>query len=344
MQSRIRDDESKTMQEREAANAAMLQILTDQGNVRLELADLAIASAEKELAANRGNIEAQAELTTAINDRAAVEAEIAEAKYEIDLAASELKAEQAEIDQEAYDKKLEDDAYLLELQQENLLASIENIREAALMELEIQKQKDIEAAMEHENFEAIIAEIDKKYARKEAAINKTADAADKKMAKLNMKAKVDMAKQAFDGLATIMGKESKAGKAAAAASATISALQGATSAFASLAPIPFVGPVLGGIAAAAALVAGYANVKAIYATKTPDLPDSDVSGGGGGGGNTPDIAAAAADAELPAPEMVGGAFELGGGDAPGATQAYVVADDMTSEQEQLANIRRRASI
>ena len=213
------------------------------------------------------------------------------------------------------------------------------------MELEIQKEKDVAAAMEHENYEAIIAEIDIKYARKVAAVNKQADAADKKMAKMNMKAKVDMAKQAFDGISAIMGKESKAGKAAAAASATISALQGATSAFASLAPIPFVGPVLGGIAAAAALVAGYANVKAIYATKTP-------GGGGGGGGGGPQgevpAVTSIADSEAAqdvAPAVTGGAFDLGsGGDAPGATQAYVVADDMTSSQEQLANIRRRASV
>ena len=143
-----------------------------------------------------------------------------------------------------------------------------------------------------------------------------------------------------------MGEESKAGKAAAAAGAIVSTLQGATSAFASLAPIPFVGPVLGGIAAAAALVSGYANVKAIYATKEPD---GSTGGGGddGGGGDTPDVAAAAsaaADEGTIAPQMVGGEFELGQADAPDSMKAYVVTDEMTDSQEQLEGIRRRASV
>tara|TARA_B110000495_G_scaffold33223_1_gene25968 strand:- start:1683 stop:3773 length:2091 start_codon:yes stop_codon:yes gene_type:complete len=345
MQARIRDDESKTMKERYSAALEMDAILAKQSEARMRLADLAVSQAQKEFDASQGNVEMEATLLAAINERAAIEAELEQAAFELSEGKQELLAEQAEIEQEAYDKRIEDENYLLELQQENLLAGIESVREAALMELEIQKEKDVAAAMEHENYEAIIAEIDIKYQRKEAAINKAADIQDKKMAKQNFKDKVGYAKQAFDGIAAIMGKESKAGKAAAAASATISALQGATSAFASLAPIPFVGPVLGGIAAAAALVAGYANVKKIYATPGPD--GSSGGGGGGGGGGEVPAATSIADADVGdvAPEMTGGAFELGaGGEAPGATEAYVVADNMTSEQEQLANIRRRASV
>jgi hypothetical protein len=61
------------------------------------------------------------------------------------------------------------------------------------------------------------------------------------------------------------------------------------------------------------------------------------SGSGGGGGN---VAAASA----PAPQMMSGAFELSGGVAPEPTRAYVVTDEMTNSQNQLANIRRRATI
>tara|TARA_R110001599_G_scaffold128298_2_gene302026 strand:+ start:3860 stop:5344 length:1485 start_codon:yes stop_codon:yes gene_type:complete len=62
------------------------------------------------------------------------------------------------------------------------------------------------------------------------------------------------------------------------------------------------------------------------------------SGGGGGGG------ASAASGGTPAPQMMSGAFDLTGGVAPEATRAYVVTDEMTSSQNQLANIRRRATI
>ena len=51
-----------------------------------------------------------------------------------------------------------------------------------------------------------------------------------------------------------------------------------------------------------------------------------------------------AGATAPAPEMMSGAFELGCGQAPEPVKAYVVTDEMSSSQAQLANIRRRATI
>ncbi len=45
-----------------------------------------------------------------------------------------------------------------------------------------------------------------------------------------------------------------------------------------------------------------------------------------------------------APQMVGGAFELGGGVAPEPLRAYVLTDEMSESQNLLANIRRRATI
>ena len=42
--------------------------------------------------------------------------------------------------------------------------------------------------------------------------------------------------------------------------------------------------------------------------------------------------------------MMSGAFDLTGGQAPEAVRAYVVTDEMTNSQNQLANIRRRATI
>ena len=54
-------------------------------------------------------------------------------------------------------------------------------------------------------------------------------------------------------------------------------------------------------------------------------------GGGGGGGG-------------PAPQMMSGAFDITGGEAPEPVRAYVVTDEMSNSQNQLANIRRRATI
>ena len=46
----------------------------------------------------------------------------------------------------------------------------------------------------------------------------------------------------------------------------------------------------------------------------------------------------------PAPQMMSGAFELSGGVTPEPLQAFVLTDEMTNSQNQLANIRRRATI
>ena len=84
------------------------------------------------------------------------------------------------------------------------------------------------------------------------------------------------------------------------------------------------------LAAGTVLAGGLANVQNI-------LKQDVGSGSGGGGGN---VAAASA----PAPQMMSGAFELSGGVEPEPTRAYVVTDEMTNSQNQLANIRRRATI
>jgi hypothetical protein len=83
------------------------------------------------------------------------------------------------------------------------------------------------------------------------------------------------------------------------------------------------------IMAGTVLASGLANVKRIFAT--------DVGTGGGGGG-------AVAASQTPAPQMMSGAFDLTGGVEPEPTRAYVITDEMTSSQNQLANIRRRATI
>lgn len=85
----------------------------------------------------------------------------------------------------------------------------------------------------------------------------------------NTNFKLGLASSTFGNLSTILGKESKAGKAMAAAQATIDTYQSAVGAYKSMAGIPIVGPALGAAAAGAAVAAGLANVKKITSTKTP---------------------------------------------------------------------------
>lgn len=75
---------------------------------------------------------------------------------------------------------------------------------------------------------------------------------------------------ALGNLSKIVGEDTKAGKAFAIAKATIDTYQSAVAAYKSLSGIPVIGPVLGGIAAAAAVASGIATVKKIVAVEVPE--------------------------------------------------------------------------
>lgn len=83
-------------------------------------------------------------------------------------------------------------------------------------------------------------------------------------------ATVQAGEQMFAGIVDVAmaerGEEAKVTKGFMAAQAVFSALNAANGAYSAMASIPFVGPVLGAIAAASALASGYANVRMIYKT------------------------------------------------------------------------------
>lgn len=133
------------------------------------------------------------------------------------------------------------------------------------------------------------------------------------------------------------GQGTVIGKAAAIAQATISGVQGVQNAFtAANANIALTAATAGAYPITmATLAGGFAamNIAKIAAGSPPG------GGGGGGGGGAPEMVS-----QIPAPQMMSGAFELGGGLAPEPMKAFVVTDEVTNSQDQLANIRRQATI
>ena len=79
-------------------------------------------------------------------------------------------------------------------------------------------------------------------------------------------------------------------------------------------------------------VMGAAALSTIMSTSPTGGSNNPTPPTGGGGGGTP------------APQMMSGAFDISGGVAPEPLEAYVLTDSMTNSQNQLANIRRRATI
>ena len=132
---------------------------------------------------------------------------------------------------------------------------------------------------------------------------------------------------AYSGLTSALGALAGENKALSVATAIMDTYAAANSV---LKDPTLVGPSRW-VSAAAVIATGLANVRTILQTEVP----GGGGGGGGGGGAAP---------SAPAPQMMSGAFDLTGGVAPEAMRAYVVTDEMTNSQNQLANIRRRATI
>ncbi len=127
--------------------------------------------------------------------------------------------------------------------------------------MNMKKQQELQVAREKG---ASLALIQQKYAQIEEQIRAQVESN-----------KLNLASKTFANMATIMGKQSAAGKAMAVAQTTIDTYQSATAAFKAMAGIPIVGPALGAIAAAAAVASGLKSVQKIVSTKKPDIPKAE---------------------------------------------------------------------
>jgi len=281
------------------------------------------------------------------------------------LAAAE---EAFKIENDLLDKRVANAEEALRLQQEEmdlgenmqedldkeaeLLINLADIRaESTTKQIELNnKINSIEAEVAAKRAERNQARLDEIAAEKKASV----DLYDAQIAQANafevrVKAQADIEKaiakeledfkkatiqQGFGAAAAAAGENVALSKGVAAAQVIyntqqgIMAAMGATSIADKLLPYP--------LRLANAISTGVMGAAALSKIMSTD-PTSAGGGGGGGvvGGTAP---------QTPAPQMMSGAFELTGGVEPEPTRAYVVTDEMTNSQNQLANIRRRSTI
>ena len=181
---------------------------------------------------------------------------------------------------------------------------------------------------------------------KSAAINKASQDNSKNeiyWETLTQDQKAKVVSDGLNNLASVLGEETAAGKAAAIAAATIDTFQSATASYKSLAGVPIVGPALGAAAAGAAIASGFKQVQAIRATPVPTLagkaPPS-VNLGGAQTGSVP---------QLPSFNIVGASGTNQLADAIGSqtnqpVKTYVVASDVTTAQALERNIITGATV
>ena len=213
---------------------------------------------------------------------------------------------------------------------------LENAFDNSRKELDIQQQKALDelallGATEEEK-QAIIEAFSKKREKIAEDENKY----NIELAKAETDVKLKILAGAFDSIASLVGENSKLGKAAAVASAVIDTYRGANAAIGS-APPPF-----NFIAAAATVAAGLANVKKILSTKVP---------GGDSGGSTPSISAPPTQSFDPTAGLRQAA-EAGRANQTATldinkqpvVKAYAVSSDMTSQQEKDKKIENLSRI
>ena len=306
-------------QENELANSTKEDLL-EEANLKAKLIDLETAKLTK------------AKLVTSQINALRIQTA---AEIQAELDAKKLKDEEAD----AADKLKEDELAALKKQIRDAEAVSEDERRA----LEIEKVNAHYEELIRLAEAAGLSTVKLKEAQGAAVdkISKVTADNEVEFAELSLDQKLDLAEQGLNNLATILGKESAAGKAAAIGAATISTFQGAVSSYTSLSPIPIVGPALGALAAGAAVASGIAQVKKIVAVKTPG-PSVSAPG--------PSASAAPTLPTIPPAFNVVGSSDTNqladaiGGQEQQPVQAFVVSSEVTTAQELDRNIIDGASI
>ena len=140
-QRQIRDDDTKNMADRIAANVELGRILEEQETLMLANVDIQIAAAQAQYNKNK-NQENEIALQEALNEQAAVKAQIEGFRSEQLINEISLKRELNDLEVEAAEKKIEDDEKLLELQEQKkqkMLENLDTIRNVAGQESAIGK-------------------------------------------------------------------------------------------------------------------------------------------------------------------------------------------------------------
>jgi hypothetical protein len=333
-QRQIRDEERNTIEQRIEANNKLREVLEEQGNTMKANAEQVLAAAQAQFDKNASD-ENFIALQEAKNELLAVEATVtgflSEQKVN-DLALERERQElsQSNIDAQAERSKVERDFNAEQI--ENEVLRLQTLQDNLEIERQIEEErlqnrkklfKEGTQAFADANNELLA--FQKENANEQIKIEKDLG-----------KAKVQQTSAALGALATIVGKNSKFGKAIAVVQAIRDTFAAANTALKS-APPPF-----NFIQAAAVVAAGIANVKSITATKEPSPPSGLGVGSSGGGVSVP-------TPQAPSFNVVGASAENQLAQTlADATQkpikAFVVAGDVSTAQSLDRNIIQESSL
>jgi len=336
-QRQIRDNDLKSIDERIEANNDLKATLEEQKNSMLANADLMIQQAELQFKLS-GLEEDRLALLEARNEKKAIEAQIEGFMSEQESNRTALLKEKIELEQSNDEatavRQNEQRLFNAEMEQ-NEVKRIQTM----LDNLEIEKQIEEERLTAKRNSyeEGTQSFID---ANNELLDYQQANAQQQKKIEKDLgDAKSQQLKKTLGDIATIVGQNSKFGKAVAIVQALQDTYAGANKALAQ-------GGLSGFIGAAAVIATGIRNVKKIAATKPP-TPPAGLGARATGGDSTPAISTAATSSLPPQFSTVGSTgtnqlAELLGNQPP--PRAFVVSGDVSTAQELDRNIVTSASL
>jgi len=317
----VRDEERNTIDERIIANNELGEVLEEQARLMLANNAIAIAAAQAQVDIN-DTIENQVALLEAQGEKEAILAQIEGFR-------SEQKANDLALDRERLE--LQQTIAQGELEVQNILAQ----GQAELIDnevLRLEKQKEI--ALQEQLLTRQVLE-DKKASYKEGTqafidatnelnnFNAESAVTQKKLDKDIADAKVSAVTGALGALASVIGENSKFGKAIAITQAIIDTYAGANKALGQ-------GGVFGFIGAASVIAAGFANIRNITSTKDP-APPSFASGASGSSVPTPAISTPPAFNVVGATETSQLAQTIAGAQQK-PIRAFVVSTDVSTQQ------------
>jgi len=335
-QRQIRDNDLKSIDDRIAANNKLKETLEEQETSMLANADLMIQQAELQFQLS-GLEEDRLALLEARNDKKAIEAQI-------EGFMSEQESNRVALLKEKIELELSNDeaTALRQNEQRNFNTEMEQneVTRMQMMLENLETERDVET-------ERLKIKRDSYEEGTQAFIDANNELLDYQQANANQqekiekdlgKAKEGQLKETLGNIASIVGQNSKFGKAIAVVQAIQDTFAGANKALAQ-------GGIFGFVGAAAVIAAGIANVKNITSSKTPKPPAS-LGARSTGGDSTPAIPAAAAS--LPPQFSTVGTSgtnqlaDLLGNQPP--PRAFVVSGDVSTAQELDRNIVTSASL
>jgi hypothetical protein len=376
-QRQLRDDETKTIDERIASNKQLQDVLKEGEAEEKKNIQARIAGLNQQIAVNKTNVELQNERLALQQELTGVEAKYAGLMSETLTNEVSLKREALEIDKSRREASIEqmeagyeaalaekqailDRTDLIQNETDRLIAAKQAEMDLRNTEIaQVQQLRDLRT----QEFDAQLAQLTQGTAAYQDALNaknnflaestakeKTlqtglqtyvvkSEAEIAKAKRASQMAGLEAVSQALSGVIDLVGAESKWGKSLAVGQAIINTYVGASKAIAE-------GGTFGPIIAAGVIASGLAQVRQITMTKLPD-PPSEFGGGGGGD----------ASASVPTPSfgpsvgIVGGQIgnnaqlaQAFGGVMRKPIKAYAVGQDMTTQQSLDRHISQNATL